>query len=171
MDELYHDYLVYIREHELEKYSVVKKVVFLLFGSTFIIVFLYRVSNHENRIVRFLSIPFYKIVRIVSGVQIPRGAVIGKGLFLPHYGNIILNKSAKYGEFLTLYHGVTIGAKGAASNDRFTPDIGNNVRISAGATVLGGIKVGDNATIGAGAVVVKDVQSGSISAGNPARSI
>jgi serine O-acetyltransferase len=37
------------------------------------------------------------------------------------------------------------------------PVIGDNVRICAGAKVLGGIKVGNNVVIGANCVVVKDV--------------
>lgn len=49
------------------------------------------------------------------------------------------------------------------------PIIGDNVRVAAGALVLGGITVGNNVTIGAGAVVVKNVPNNCVVVGNPAR--
>ncbi len=49
--------------------------------------------------------------------------------------------------------------------------IGNNVWISAKATVLKGVTIGDGAIIGANAVVTKDVPANAIAAGNPARTI
>ncbi|MDX2367593.1 MAG: hypothetical protein QNK36_04195 [Colwellia sp.] len=82
-----------------------------------------------------------------------------------------MNRKAVYGENLTLFHGVTVGAKGAASNVTGLPVIGNNVKLSAGAIVLGNIIIGDNATVGAGAVVVKDVPANAVAVGNPARNI
>jgi len=49
--------------------------------------------------------------------------------------------------------------------------IGNNVWIGGSVTILAGVTIGDNVTIGAGSVVVKDVPSGVVVAGNPARII
>ena len=43
--------------------------------------------------------------------------------------------------------------------------------IGAGSTILPGLTIGENAMIGAGSVVTKDVPSGEIWAGNPARFI
>lgn len=56
-------------------------------------------------------------------------------------------------------------------NNDAVPIIGDNVKICAGAIVVGGITIGDNVTIGAGAVVVKDVPSDSTVVGNPMRII
>ncbi|MQS75614.1 2,3,4,5-tetrahydropyridine-2,6-dicarboxylate N-acetyltransferase [Companilactobacillus halodurans] len=47
--------------------------------------------------------------------------------------------------------------------------IGNNVVVGANAVVLEGIQVGDDAVIGAGSVVTKDVASGTVVAGVPAK--
>jgi serine O-acetyltransferase len=52
-----------------------------------------------------------------------------------------------------------------------SPSIGDRVRIGAGAIVIGPITIGDDAVIGAGAVVVKDVPSGAVVGGVPARVI
>jgi serine O-acetyltransferase len=168
---LHHDYLVYIDQHEIEGFSKTRKFLWLLLKTTFPIVLFYRLSHHKITLVKYLSIPIYKIIRILSGVQIPRGTVIGKGLFLPHFGTIVLNKKAVYGDFLTVYHGVTVGAKGGASDDLNNPTIGNNVRLSTGSIILGDVSVGDNVTIGAGSVVVKSIPSNSIAVGNPAKTI
>lgn len=50
-------------------------------------------------------------------------------------------------------------------------EIGNNVFIGAGATLIAPVKIGDNCIIAAGAVVNKDVPSGSIVGGVPAKII
>jgi len=49
--------------------------------------------------------------------------------------------------------------------------IGENCFIGIGAIILPGVKIGDQVIIGAGSVVTKNVPSGVISAGNPARII
>lgn len=49
--------------------------------------------------------------------------------------------------------------------------IGDNCWIGGSVTILPGVTIGDNVTIGAGSVVVKDIPSGSIAAGNPAKVI
>lgn len=49
--------------------------------------------------------------------------------------------------------------------------IGKNCFIGARAIILKGVTIGDGAVVGAGAVVTKDVESGSIVAGNPAKLI
>ena len=50
-------------------------------------------------------------------------------------------------------------------------EIGDNVFIGAGVTLLGPVKIGDNCVIAAGAVVNKDVPSGSVAAGVPVKVI
>ncbi|WP_008310301.1 serine O-acetyltransferase [Leptolyngbya sp. PCC 6406] len=62
---------------------------------------------------------------------------------------------------------VTLGHKDRSGR----PQIGNNVRVTAGAKVLGNIHIGDNVTIGANAVVVKDVPENCVVVGIPARII
>ncbi len=77
---------------------------------------------------------------------------IGKGLFIQHgYSTGISAKSI--GEYCWINQQVVIGY----SNKTEAPVIGNNVKILAGAIVIGGISIGDNAVIGAGTTVVKDV--------------
>ncbi len=49
--------------------------------------------------------------------------------------------------------------------------IGRNCFIGAQAIIMPGVRVGDHCIVGSGAVVTRDVQSGSIVAGNPAKVI
>lgn len=50
-------------------------------------------------------------------------------------------------------------------------EIGNNVYIGHGTTILCDVRIGDNAIIGAESVVTKDVPANTVFAGNPARYI
>ena len=50
-------------------------------------------------------------------------------------------------------------------------DIGSNVFIGADSIILSPVKIGDNVVIAAGAVVNKDIPSGSVAAGVPAKVI
>lgn len=47
--------------------------------------------------------------------------------------------------------------------------IGHRASIGSNATIMCGVRIGDNAIVGAGAVVTKDVPSGHVVVGNPAR--
>ena len=49
--------------------------------------------------------------------------------------------------------------------------IGDNVFIGVNTTIVGPVKIGDNVIIGAGSVVCKDLPSGTVCAGNPAKVI
>ena len=50
-------------------------------------------------------------------------------------------------------------------------EVGNNVFIGSDSVILPGVRIGDNSIIGAGAVVTKDLPSGSVWGGVPARCI
>lgn len=77
---------------------------------------------------------------------------IGKGLFIQHgFSTVISAKSI--GKNCWINQQVTIGWSSGSK----APTIGNNVKIYAGAIVIGDVKIGDNSVIGAGATVVKDI--------------
>ena len=91
---------------------------------------------------------------------------IGPRLFIQH--GFATNISAKrIGSDCWINQQVTIGY----TFDSEPPVIGNGVRISAGAKVLGQIEIGDNAIIAANAAVVKGVEENMVVGGVPAKII
>jgi serine O-acetyltransferase len=113
---------------------------------------------------------FGEITRILTGVEIHPGAVLGPGLFIDHATGVVIGETAEVGEDVTIYHGVTLGGSGRDTGKRH-PTIGDRVTIGAGAKVLGAIKIGDDSRIGANAVVVKEVPSSSVVVGVPGQVI
>jgi serine O-acetyltransferase len=109
----------------------------------------------------------------LTGAEFVVGCRAGSGLLLPHPQGIVVGTGAEVGEDCTILQHVTIGERyGDGSEDpRAYPRVGDRVTIGAGAVVLGGITVGHDAVIGANAVVVRDVATGDVVGGVPARSI
>ena len=89
---------------------------------------------------------------------------IGPRLFIQHGFSTVINAKS-IGSDCYINQQVTIGSSWAADS----PTLGNGVRVTAGAKVLGDIMLGDNCIVGANAVVVKDVGENSVVGGVPAK--
>ncbi|HHU32845.1 MAG: serine O-acetyltransferase [Zhaonellaceae bacterium] len=109
-----------------------------------------------------------QVSRFLTGIEIHPGAVIGHGFFIDHGMGVVIGETTEIGDNVTIYQGVTLGGTGKEKGKRH-PTIGNNVVISAGAKVLGSIKIGNNVKIGAGSVVLKDVPDNCTVVGIPGR--
>lgn len=109
----------------------------------------------------------FKAVEMLTGISIPVAATIGKGLYIGHFGGIIVSPQTVMGDGCSISQGVTIGVLGGPRTG--VPRIGDGVYIGAGAKILGGISIGDGAIIGANAVVIDDVPAGATAVGVPAR--
>jgi serine O-acetyltransferase len=95
-------------------------------------------------------------IRICWGIELPRAARIGPGLYIGHFGGITISRDAQIGSNCNLSQNVTIGVAGTGAK-RGAPTIGNNVYIAPGARIFGRICVGNNVQIGANAVVHTDI--------------
>jgi len=113
---------------------------------------------------RFSSV----FARWVTGIEIHPGARIGRRFFIDHGLGVVIGETARVGDDVTLYQGVTLGGTSWEGGQRH-PSVGNQVVVGAGAKILGPIEVGDGALIGSNAVVVKDVPAGASMVGIPAR--
>ncbi len=109
----------------------------------------------------------FKLVEIAAGVSLPAHASIGPGLYIGHFGNIIVHPDTVMGERCSISQGVTIGVLGGGRPG--VPRLGNDVYIGAGAKILGPVTIGDGAIVGANAVVLDDVPAGATAVGVPAR--
>ena len=90
---------------------------------------------------------------------------IGGGLYIQH-GFATIISAEKIGKNCRIYQQVTVGYKG-----EFAPVLEDNVSVTCGAKVLGGLTMHVNSLAAAGAVVVKDVPENAIVAGVPAKVI
>jgi serine O-acetyltransferase len=108
----------------------------------------------------------FKFVQIISGIELPREAMLGRNFVIDHFGSIIVSGYARFGDNCRIRNRVVVGLR--RLEEHFAPVIGNNVDIGAGAKLLGRITIGDNSIIGANAVVLDDVPENSIAIGVPA---
>lgn len=111
----------------------------------------------------------YKLIQVVTGIELPCEVNVGRNFRIDHFGGIIISGFARFGDNCIIRNGVTIGLKNI--EEKAAPDIGSNVNIGAGAKILGAITIGNNVDIGANAVVLEDVPDGSLAVGIPARII
>ena len=109
----------------------------------------------------------FKLVQVLTGVELPCEAVVGRNFRIDHFGDIIVSGYARFGDDCVIRNGVTVGLQN--EEEPAAPQMGNNVSIGAGAKVLGPITIGDNVKIGANAVVIRDVPPNSIAVGVPAK--
>ena len=125
-----------------------------------------RIRNPFFRVfAQFVRAIYRFLVDWVLGVEIPWFTQIGPGLRLQHAHGITINGLAVIGANVSVHQNVTIGAQRTGTD---CPDIGDGVKIGAGAIILGDISIGTNAVVGAGAVVTKSVPANGVVAGNPA---
>lgn len=115
---------------------------------------------------RLLARAAAEFTRILTGVDIHPGAVIGARVFIDHATGVVIGETAEVGDDVTIYHGVTLGGSGMVGGKRH-PTVGDRVIIGAGAKVLGPIKIGEDSRIGANAVVVKPVPPSAVVVGVP----
>lgn len=129
----------------------------------------WRYGVRPSAVRKFLSLIYkilYKFVQIITGIELPCEAEIGRNFVIDHFGGIVISGYAKFGDNCRIRNGVVVGLKRV--DQRCAPVIGNNVDIGAGAKILGPISIGNNVFIGANAVVLTDVPDDCVAFGVPA---
>jgi serine O-acetyltransferase len=122
------------------------------------------------QMLKIIGAVWHKLIEITTGIDLPKYTKIGKGLYIGHFGGIIVSPHAEIGEFCHLSHDVTIGVGGRGEKSG-VPKIGNRVFIGPGARIFGSIKIGDDVAIGANSVVTKDIPNRAVVMGIPAQVI
>lgn len=133
--------------------------------------YVYRTANTLYRWhIPIVPMLLQQVLRFGFCCFIPYKTKIGtKNIHLGHNGmGIVMDRRVVIGNNVRIDQHVTIGIRW---DEDSAPIIGNNVRIGAGAKVLGSIRIGDHARIGANAVVLTDVPEGATAVGVPARII
>ena len=127
-------------------------------------------SRRRHKLLRILFDPIYAIldflIQVLWGIEIPRSAKVGPGLYIGHYGGITVSSIAVIGRNCNLSQNITIGVSGAGAK-RGAPTLGDNVYVAPGARLVGKITIGDNVKIGANAVIHKDLPDNAIAVLDP----
>ncbi len=111
-----------------------------------------------------------ELSRLITGIEIHPGAQIGRRLFIDHGMGVVVGETAEIGDDVLIYQGVTLGGTSLKKEKRH-PTIEDHVMISAGASVIGPVRIGRGSRIGAGAVVVSSAPPYSTIVGIPGKVI
>lgn len=103
-----------------------------------------------------------------TGIDIHPGATIGEYFTIDHGTGVVIGETARIGNNVKMYQGVTLGAKSFPLDEHGNPIKGidrhpkicDNVIIYSNSTILGNITVGEGAIIGGNIWVDQDVPAG-----------
>jgi serine O-acetyltransferase len=101
-----------------------------------------------------------------TGIDIHPGAHLGSHFFIDHGTGVVIGETCRIGNYVKLYHGVTLGARSFAKDEdgkivkgiKRHPEVRDNVTIYPNSTILGGETIiGENSTIGANVFLMQSV--------------
>ena len=164
--------------------SFMKKIHILLFAYGLHAIMVYRFGSYLKSIhfklfllpvKALLFVVYYSLsfaVKKLYGIYISENAIIGKGLYIGHFGGIIINK-CKIGKNCSLQQHVKIGVKPYQSMENLSISIGDNIWIGAHSIIENNIIIKDGATISAGSLLKQGakIKERCLVMGNPARTI
>lgn len=137
-------------------------------SNAFFAIFTYRVSNLiYNNFPEYSKI-MSEYAHQVSGIDIHPQCKIGCPFSIDHGSGIVIGQTSIIGNYVRLYHNVTLGAKSLNNpidlkNTKRHPTIKNNVIIYCNVTILGGNTIiGNNVIIGSGVNVDCSVQDNTL---------
>ena len=107
---------------------------------------------------RFIS----ETAHSMTGIDIHPAAKISYPFFIDHGTGIVIGETSTIGKRCKIYQCVTLGAVSLSNAKQLRgvvrhPQVGNDVTLYAGASLLGAIKIGNNVTIGSNVFLTEDV--------------
>ena len=130
--------------------------------------------TQQKKITKYSIYPFSKIMlnhyKFKFGISIPYETKIDSGLYIGHFGGIVVSGKSIIGKNLNISQGVTLGMANRGPNKGY-PVIGDNVYIGPGAKIVGAVKIGNNVAIGANCVVTKNIPDNAVVVGVPGKII
>jgi serine O-acetyltransferase len=126
--------------------------------------------NHRRRWFGLLPYLYNRVLlhhyRFRYGFDISPTTDIGPGLYIGHFGGVVISPYAVLGSNINIAQGVTIGAASRGSR-KGAPKLEDRVWVGANAIIVGNVTIGHDALIAPGAYVNFDVPSMSVVLGNP----
>jgi serine O-acetyltransferase len=113
--------------------------------------FLYFMSNSafQMELPTEISSKFYALNKALHSVEIVYQATLPEKFLLVHPVSTVLGR-ANYGNYLTVYQGVTVGSNLTGES----PTIGTGVALFGGSRVIGDSMVGNNSMVSAGTTII-----------------
>ena len=105
-------------------------------------------------------------VEVLTGISIAPTTHIGPGLYIAHFGGVIVGDDCVIGANCNLGHDTLIAPSGRGERQG-SPRLGDRVNVTCGGRVLGPIRVGDDVMIGVNVVVAGDVPDRTVLAAAP----
>lgn len=162
-------YDLYRSEGERSKLFRVKlRKIFFTPGYTYIFLFRHASEAH-NPVFKCFWLFWLHLTKIITGIQIPAGTQIDKGMRILHFGTIVVNPGTIIGKNFNIAQGCLIG--NSAGKHKGAPVIGDNCYMGANSIIVGGVKIGNDVLVAPGAFVNFDVPDNSIVIGNPGQII
>jgi serine O-acetyltransferase len=106
--------------------------------------------------------------RFRYGFDISPKTGIGPGLYIGHFGGVVISPHAVLGAQVNIAQGVTIGASSRGSRTG-APTLGDRVWVGAHAIIVGKVTIGNDALIAPGSYVNFDVPEMAVVLGNPGK--
>lgn len=164
-----------IVEKDLQKKSMRCFLTNYLYNPSFRILLNYRIGRYlyHSKFVLFRHLSRHYRMKLVTkrNCDISYKAIIGANLKLIHPISIIIGEGVVIKDSVMIWQNVTLGVRseGQENGNINYPTVENNVKIYAGAKIIGGLTIGENSIIGANAVVNKNVPANSVAVGVPCK--
>jgi serine O-acetyltransferase len=136
--------------------------------------YLRKTAHYSSRKKSFAVIAYlynrvlYHHYRFRYGFDISPTTRIGPGLYIGHFGGVVVSPHAILGANVNIAHGVTIGAASRGPRTG-APTLEDRVWVGANAVLVGNITIGHDALIAPGAYVNFDVPPMAVVLGNPGK--
>ncbi|MGH8421736.1 MAG: serine acetyltransferase, partial [Pseudomonas fluorescens] len=80
-----------------------------------------------RKLFSFIYKVLFKLVQIVTGIELPCEVVVGRNFVIDHFGGIVISGYAQFGDDCRIRNGVVVGLKNVS--EPIAPVMGNNVDI------------------------------------------
>lgn len=107
----------------------------------------------------------FQAISLRLGFSIPENT-LGKGVYLPHYGTIVVNSRSYVGDYSVLNVDVVLGRH--PSSKQAAPTLGEGVFVGPGVKIFGHAHIGSRSVIGANSLVSSSIPKQQLWAGSPA---
>jgi len=115
-----------------------------------------------------IEVVLKRIVEMVTSIHISPEAHLAPGIYMPHFGGIVVGEYTVIGKNSVICQNVTFGF-GIRGDKNGFPKLGDRVYLAPGAVLIGPVVLGDDCMVGANSVVTKSFPDRSVVGGVPAK--